>query len=331
MANIFYCETDIEACNLKLLDTFAKYAATGETVKVSDIIAYYAYDVLYATTTGRQPGFLGRPMHMRKVTSALESWKSYGVLYGSYLRFRPFLDAAYKKLGLAGNAKDHISEDFDIDDDHPKHLLRKGSDEPKHARDMFDPCVAMILAGSDPVITHLLTSLFYIYRDPELLQRLRHEIKRSGIWQPPRLKFLMRSKARMPLLHAVLQETLRLHQPQTTGFSYIASEGGVLIEGKHVPEGVSLSIVIRISMFYRLHILQSFDVTTLFRWHGGRSRNLVLKGNLHSPSAPAASSKKRHYTTSHLHFATLAHPNTFNTPCTAVLYMRRYSAIVYHT
>lgn len=96
-----------------------------------------------------------------------------------------------------------------------------------------------MLAGCDPAITHILTSLFYIYRQPELLERLRKEIEDASLSQYPKIKELIYRKPKMSLLHATLQESLRLHQPHTTGINFLSSKGGVVIDRKHVPEGVS--------------------------------------------------------------------------------------------
>lgn len=244
MANVYHYETAIEACNQKLLETLAQYADTGEAVKMSNIIACYAYDVLYATTTGQQSTFLDRPMDAQNITSAMESWKFWAVLNGSYMRFHPLIRQVIRLCNPSNKAEREVKNHLDIGDKTEERsaaaeMLRTPSDDPDKVKHVTEACIAMVLAGSDPVITHILSSLFYIYRDPQLLRRLREEIKQSRIWQPPRMKHLMRIKSRMPLLHAVLQESLRLHQPQTTGFGYLAPEGGVMIGEKHVPEGVS--------------------------------------------------------------------------------------------
>ena len=247
MANIFRYEADIDKCNQKLMETIAKYAKSGEDVKISDLIACYAYDVLYATTTGQSAGFLDRPVDTKKITSALENWKVLSVLHGSYLRLRPSIYAAIRALWPKANAEGQILDRLDVDHAHKRsaavQILMAHSDDEHHAQRTTEACIALILAGADPLITSLVTSLFYIYRDPKLLQRLRDEIRRSHIWQPACIKHLMRIKARLPLLNAVLQESLRLQQPKATDFSYVVPEGGVMIGKKHVPGGVSHVII----------------------------------------------------------------------------------------
>lgn len=50
MSNIFQYEADIEACNERLLKTLTDHAGTGDLIKMSDLIASYAYEVYVVTS-----------------------------------------------------------------------------------------------------------------------------------------------------------------------------------------------------------------------------------------------------------------------------------------
>lgn len=245
MANVNFYQYDIEACNFKLLDALAAHATSGESVKISDIIASYAYDVLFATTTSQPAGFLDHPKDVAKVVGAMRDWKFHCILYGSYLRFHPLNDAMMKHIDGRGTMKAQLLQHIPADLGRAKagvaaRILKALGGEPSGMEsDVLPACLAMVAAGTDPLITHLTSSLFYIYRDPKLLQELRAEIVKSHIGQPPYLKTLLKFKHKLSLLHVVMKESLRLHQPHTTGFSYIAPEGGVMIGKQYVPQGVS--------------------------------------------------------------------------------------------
>lgn len=245
MANVFHYERDIQACNRKLLDNLRLHAGNGNTVKMPDLIACYAYDVLFATTTGQQAGFLDRPRDATKVARAIRDWKFHSVLYGSYLRFHPLIDAAVKLIDGSKNFEAGMLRCLPDDlgatmRGVAAHMsFGKGSEEGEERSDLLPACMAMIVAGSDPLITHITSTLFCIYRDPELLRQLRAELRKLHIQKPPNLKYLLKCKQKLPLLHAVLQESLRLSKPHTNGFSYVAPEGGIVIGEKHVPQGVS--------------------------------------------------------------------------------------------
>ena len=243
MANIFHYEANIDRCIHDLLQALFSHSESGEDVDMAELIARYAYDTLFATTTGKAPGFLTRPLDIAKLTQAMTNWKLQAVAYGSYLRFHRIIRTVLGLLNSRQSFEYQLLEQLDIDTDRQSRcVLDRMLSAPngfvadrgaRHAR------VALIIAGADPTITHIFTSLYYIYCNRRIVERLRAEIQAANISQPPTIKQLIHCKPRMPLLHAVLEESLRLHQPHTNGFSYVSPKGGVTIDGKHVPQDVS--------------------------------------------------------------------------------------------
>ncbi|KAK4555629.1 hypothetical protein LTR86_007382 [Recurvomyces mirabilis] len=237
-ANIFSYERAIERCNAKLVDSLNHYAANGETVKLSDLLTSYVFDIMFVTTTGQPAGYLDQPTDTAKLMTAMRTWKFYSVLHGTYFRFYPFIDEVAKMAlrpkeafslvleripdvkdatgGVIAHVRDHI--DAEDEDD---------------IRQLLITTAVLITSASDPLITHLLTTLYHVYRTPEVLQALRDEIVAARIYQPPRLRYILKKKDDLPLLHAVLKETLRLHPICTADF--IAPEGGVMIGDNLVP------------------------------------------------------------------------------------------------
>ncbi|TKA75434.1 hypothetical protein B0A55_04878 [Friedmanniomyces simplex] len=242
MANIFHYEADIEACSTKLLSTLTGYAATGKIVKMSGLLTSYAYDAMFATTTGQKPGFLDRPKDAARLKTCMENWKFLSVLGGSYLRFHPIITRALNTISAKFDPVIHIIKHLPTDLPNAKGgiiaLMREASGGIYGVEDsaLRAACVALVTAGTDPIIVHALTSLFHIYSDPGLLQKLRQEIVRARIDQPPKLEYLLQRKDSLPLLQAALKETLHLYQPHKIRSSFIAPEGGVWIDEKLVPE-----------------------------------------------------------------------------------------------
>ncbi|KAK3067754.1 hypothetical protein LTR53_015182 [Teratosphaeriaceae sp. CCFEE 6253] len=180
MGNIFHYEADIERCNDKLLQVLARYADTEETVKLSDPLASYAYDVMYATTTGQKPGFLERPIDAARIRSAMQDWKFYAVVHGTYVRFHPIIARLLKSLPLpdpSTQIRDLLPTDIDtVERGALRHVRERANAADRDDSALLFACAALITVGSSPFIIHALTSLFHIYRNPNLLQRLRHEI-----------------------------------------------------------------------------------------------------------------------------------------------------------
>lgn len=244
MANIFRYEANIDKCNHALLHTLTEYVHRGEEVDMADLVTRYAYDTLFSTTVGQSPGFLNHNHDISKLIESVENWKFYAILYGSYLRFHPFIARILWVFSGSKDLKSLILEHLDIDpnDGSPSvfNQMRDASEgQPKELKHILEACIALMVSASDPAITHILASLFFTFREPELVEALRDEISRANLSETPKIKELIHAKPRMPLLYAVLDESLRLIQPRTNRLSYVSPNGGVMIGGKHVPEGVS--------------------------------------------------------------------------------------------
>lgn len=100
--------------------------------------------------------------------------------------------------------------------------------------------MVLLLSGADPTIAHILAALYFAYQTSDLVEALREEIRDANLDQTPKIKDLIHKKPQMPLLHAVLQESLRLIRSQIAGSSYIVPKDGVMIADRHINEGVSL-------------------------------------------------------------------------------------------
>ena len=246
MANIFQYESNIEKCNDLLLQTLAELDRGDDEVDLADLVVRYAYDILFATTVGAPPGFLASQLNTAKLTDAAEKWKFMSVIPGSYLRLHPVITGVIKLFGLCKaydrDIRKHIRSDTTTGNSAMQILDKhEHGDGARPSTETWEACIALIIAASDPAITHLLASLFYIYQDPTLVTRVRNEIKAASISHPPKLKELIHGRPQMRLLHATLQESLRLIRPHGHASRYTVAQGGVTIGGKHIPGGVSLT------------------------------------------------------------------------------------------
>lgn len=235
MANIWNYEADIQRCNDALLQTFADYAQTGENINFADVVARYAYDTVFVTTIGEPAGFLQRNLDVARIKGALERWKFTAILCGTYFRFHPFITRLACSL-QPDNLQSVVAEHLHSG---PSDHTNITSDAKSHST--LEACVALMIAGADPAITHILAALLCIYQDEEVLEKIRAEIKAARLSQPPTIKELLYAAPRMPYLHAALHESLRLICPHS-GYTFAVPEGGCSIMYKDVAEGVSSSM-----------------------------------------------------------------------------------------
>lgn len=244
MANIFQHEPEINRCNAAVLQSLLRYAESGKELDLCDLIIRYAYEIMFATTVGHAPGFLSQQLDVSKLLQEVDDWKFHTLLYGSYFRFYPVIAKLFGLLPYHKSLQQRVSRYFGIITAQSpscdmSQLLSAAQEQDSLSRSSIEACIAAIIAESDPTISHIVTSLFYIYQDRELLERLRKEIAAANISYPATIKELILKKARMPLLHAVLDESLRLGQPHTGGLSYVAPKGGVRLGNNPIPEDVS--------------------------------------------------------------------------------------------
>lgn len=104
---------------------------------------------------------------------------------------------------------------------------------------VLDSCGANIAAGSDTTGISLGAALYYIYKNPESLAKLRQEIddgQAAGQISDP---VTFQEAQRIPYLQAVIKEALRLHPAVGTILARSVPEGGTSLAGQYFPEGVS--------------------------------------------------------------------------------------------
>lgn len=97
---------------------------------------------------------------------------------------------------------------------------------------------ALILAGSETSGTVLSALTYFLCRTPRAYEKLKHEV-RSRYKSSSEITSVT---ATFPYLTAVINEALRMYPPVPFGAPRIVPKGGETVDGKFVPEGVSLSI-----------------------------------------------------------------------------------------
>ncbi|KAI9508110.1 cytochrome P450 [Russula earlei] len=99
--------------------------------------------------------------------------------------------------------------------------------------------LVLFAAGSHTVGTTLMIGVYYLLRNPEAKQKLVEEV--HSVWpildQAPRYEDL----EKLPLLTAVIKETLRLAVPTPAGLPRVVPPSGAMISGARIPGGTVVS------------------------------------------------------------------------------------------
>jgi cytochrome P450 len=89
-------------------------------------------------------------------------------------------------------------------------------------------------AGSDTTAISLSSVMYHLLHVPACMEKLREEVKSSGITGNPTFK----ETQAMPYLQAVVKEALRVHPATGYPMFRVVPQGGEVLAGQFFPEGV---------------------------------------------------------------------------------------------
>ena len=277
-SSICQYEPAIDESNEVMLQTLLEKAEAGEPAQLTDLIQRYVFDVLFTICTGDAPGFLDNTADVTKVTTAMEKWQTYA-FPDSVLRIFRYAAQYLHRFDVRSSFERALwsrlsSSDYDSGSAIAELVEHHGMSR----EDAIESCTAIIMAGADPLITHIQLTLANIYserdeaveceiedaapdskgdnpeleeteRDPAaarsnqtpLVTHIREEMDSMGarLSDPPSIKELVHGRVRMPLLHATMRESLRLQQPYTNSVRLVPPKGGIVVVDVLIPEDVS--------------------------------------------------------------------------------------------
>ncbi|KAK5167475.1 uncharacterized protein LTR77_007174 [Saxophila tyrrhenica] len=126
--------------------------------------------------------------------------------------------------------------------DHPdlwSHILQKSDISGTSLERNFSNASVFMIAGTETTATALSGTTYHLLRNPAYLSRLKEEL-RSQFFSTEELTF--ESLARLPYLHAVLQEGMRMYPPVPAILPRIVPKGGLAICGEWVPAGTVVGV-----------------------------------------------------------------------------------------
>ncbi|KXS96536.1 hypothetical protein AC578_5838 [Pseudocercospora eumusae] len=241
MQNLFNRERVIDDRNRALQQHLVNAAANQQEIDVTKLFARYAYDLVIATTTGKPAGFLDTTADSAKIESAIKNWKFDAIIVGSYLRYNTYIKPKREKRLFSSVAEASVATTDQ------KLVATHDTDGTSHLHDIeptsliqtsdHETMTVLALAAADPAIILITKALYYVYNNHDILRSLRAELKASGISHVPTFKELILNKARLPFLHAILLECIRLHPIYISGLSYTSPDDGYRAGDQKIPAG----------------------------------------------------------------------------------------------
>jgi cytochrome P450 family 628 len=105
---------------------------------------------------------------------------------------------------------------------------------------------AIMIGGTDTIAAALAYIFHYVAKDESLQARLRDEVA-PAFGKTLAGKFVHADVINLPLLNAVINETLRMHSPACNNGARTIQDEGIIVDGRHVPGGTSVFIGIHAS------------------------------------------------------------------------------------
>ena len=120
--------------------------------------------------------------------------------------------------------------------DFMQYLLNNADDKNGMSRDEIDATATfLILAGSETSATTCTSTTWFLVKHPQMLKKLQDEIR--GTFKSLE-DITVSTAAKLPYLHAVIEESLRLHPVGPISVPRVVDRPGTIISGHLVAEGV---------------------------------------------------------------------------------------------
>ncbi|KAL9012685.1 MAG: hypothetical protein Q9173_002564 [Seirophora scorigena] len=252
-----------------LFDKLA-HRTSAEGITPFDIchsIKYYAYDAITNVTFGHILGCLEQNSDVNGLMETLAAFLRYGMIVGVIVEWHPLIIRLLQALTPGKNKG--LSQLKSIGEDAMKRMYRdpespagektaSGEGHQRHTfvgllqeRHLRDPStfsrddvtyhmITNVVAGPDTTSASLNAAIYYLWRNPRVLARLRDELDNWAANQAKRTVasvISMPEAQELPYLQAVLKETMRNFPDFGNNLSRVVPEGGLTIADQFFPGG----------------------------------------------------------------------------------------------
>ncbi|OQV04950.1 hypothetical protein CLAIMM_09760 [Cladophialophora immunda] len=228
----------------------------GQVIDVRPIIQSFTFDTMGKVGFSRDYGMVdGTNVHAgREMRSLAEHMR---MLFMT--RPTPWLKHLYRALPLDAKGKNGSKQFKDTTLRRFEERYQEGTTngvidimhylmqpEPKSGKSMTklelsDEAVSLVIAGSDTTSVCLTYAFYYLLTNREAYSKLQKEV--DSLWDGVGLlqsKSLVPSRA--PFIDGVINEALRLAEPDPNGNQRSTPPGGFMVNGEYIPEGTQMSV-----------------------------------------------------------------------------------------
>ncbi|KAH7346364.1 cytochrome P450 [Rhexocercosporidium sp. MPI-PUGE-AT-0058] len=251
VTNVIKTEPFVDGALQLLRTQLEKLSSSNSPVKFEEWFNYFAFDVLGEATFSQTFGFLDAGRDIGDTVSNNVFLRLYISILGhfpwahDYLLANPLIEyfnltpsmhvfdtcmAAIKSRSLNPEVRKDMLEQW-------KDQLSKYPDRMQEI-EIVTNAVGNLGAGSDTVSSVLQAFVYYMIRNPEMLDMLRKELDSAHLADVPTFE----ETQNLPILQACIKETLRVHPPVGFGLTRVAPAEGITICNRRFELGTILSV-----------------------------------------------------------------------------------------
>ncbi|KAK5042882.1 hypothetical protein LTR84_012415 [Exophiala bonariae] len=259
MTSMINYEPAVDKMNAVLMEKFRQFWRENRTVMIPQFVQYYAFDVIGQITVDESFGMMQKEGDAENMLETVKKATLYQNLGGIFPEFHPYFVKVNNlfRVPHAGVVLERVSRRHlehhkthpVVNNDKITHaqpfvtkLLKMESEGKVDMLDMIDGIGANIVAGSDTTAITLSAALYYLYRIPNVLSKLRKEIgdlAADGRISDP---VTFSEAQNMPYLQAVIMEALRIHPAVGYLLPRRVNKEGLLLAGTYFPEGTEVGV-----------------------------------------------------------------------------------------
>ena len=123
--------------------------------------------------------------------------------------------------------------------DFMKYILENGEEKGMAREEIYSNSTLLIIAGSESSATTCTAATWFLVKNPATMNILQDEVRSSFKSMDD---ITVNSASKLPYLHSVIQEALRLHPPGPISAPRLVNRQGVTVSGHQIPVGVRVGI-----------------------------------------------------------------------------------------
>ena len=236
-----------------LIKRFGELATSGTEIDISDWYQFAGFDIIGDLVFGESFGSLEKSVYHPWIKTLFSGLKAGSImtsfsyfpafrLLGScipsyvknilrlplYQHFQYSIDQINKRIARKTERPDIMN--FVLEHNHQGGLTKDELDTQMQL---------LIFAGSETTAATISAATWFLLKNPDMTQRLQREV-RDAFQKFEQIDVASASK--LPYLHAVIQEALRMHPPASTSNPRYVDRP-IRVAGYDIPPGVGLSLV----------------------------------------------------------------------------------------